>query len=57
MFVGQHTTWGCGPHLANGCKTKTAIYIYIEYPRLYMGDTAYIWIINHLLSGMYIQVF
>ena len=33
------------------------IYIYIEYPRLYMGDTAYIWIINHLLSGMYIQVF
>ena len=33
------------------------ICIYIEYPRLYMGDTAYIWIINHLLSGMYIQVF
>ena len=44
MFVGQHTTWGCGPHLANGCKTKTAIYIYMYI---------YIYRIPPLIYGRY----
>ena len=48
IFVGQITTWGCGPHLVNGFKKNREKYIYIERE----STSPYIWDCKYIIFNI-----